>query len=1027
MKKLAFFLILVHFSLTSFSQTQTFNDIPRHSFEGIKTFDGKLFYATHYGAPLKDNPYNYVIQIFNSELKRVTREVIPVKYLGSIADIAPHNGGLICYIQSGKEGLVYYFDATGKLLWKKTITLDKSKFHSVKMVSLGNDGFVIVRPDELKKDGFRVTRYDNNLNEKWTKAYFPEKGSIDFSMVRVNTNKIGVLAKFMQSVFSTKFEERLYMFSGDDGSLLYEKVIMTELGNGKPKELSIGPDGSAFVIGYSFDPAKSFGEVVTHLFYQKLDVSGNVVYDKKLTLEGDLKDKLISEMARNAFGFNTTPLVHFEDISYSDKGIRVLGEAYRYIKTPVAATPGAATQISQPGKLYVMDYVVLEINDKGALVQTQLIAKPYKRIDAEGHTLGAEYSADEYFAPFGLFSYRFLTEKNGKPELVSHNWNRNTPYFGFTALDVNHENILNRIYLERSVAQGEAGQFSAFLFKKEGMQAPLQTYQYDILPYYQPGKLVHYDYSNEELTMQVMNIEVKNPEPKGNEVALPGIPGSQFRGIMPVDGQGYYTFYYGEPSHNKTNLYIYHRLDEQLNTLGRSVLSVPASAVFAGNVANGKSQVMVFHDYYARTWFFYELDEKGSLVSENSVSLDKEAKEIPTGNLQLGTAQEGYYLLQTYWDDVKKANGILVIRISKGNQVRWTWSYLADKDEALQLVASQSNAGLFAILHTQRPMAGWNKFLNRITVLDDNTGKPLYERDLYDGQDSGFPEYVMIAPDKSLVTSGMYFKGNKFDAQNSDGIFFLKLKPDGTNATYLKTLWKDVEGALKVAGGSDFLVSGKVKVLIQDMVMMPDGSFRVIGELYKKSVGTTGLGFLMGEDLGDRAFSIYDFIVFDYSLGKLASVYRIPKAEQNIELPGGIGQQKGLSLSLMMRNYNMFSYLKTLQTGGQPTIAYTNTIDRNKYVFTAPVAQQATAKHPQAPAQYIIPKSPDDMNKLDRINTKLENLGYKLDKAVTGTDQTFTYFNDPYRGFAMAYTGKVLVYVYDPDARTLFLRLEPLQ
>jgi hypothetical protein len=1027
MRKLLSVLILCFSLMNAYSQSQSFSDIPRSSFEGIKTFDGKLFYTTSYGAPLKDIPYNYVIQIFNSEMKRVAREVVPVKYNSGIAGIAPHNGGLIFYLQSAKDGLVYSYDAAGKLLWSKTLTFEKAQFHRVKLQSLGKDGFVIVRPDELKKDGFRITRYDNNLTEQWTQAYFPEKGSIEFSSVKVNGDKIGVLARYMQSVFSTKFEERFYMFTASNGSLVYEKVVINEQGNGKPKDFIIGPDGGAFFIGYTFDPAKSFGEIVTTIFIQKLDAVGNVVFDKKLTMEGDLKDKILSELAKNAFGFNTTPLIHFEDISFTAEGFRIIGETYRYIKTPVAATPGATTQISQPGKLYVMDYVVLDIAPNGALSHTRLIAKPYKRIDAEGHTLGAEYTADEYFAPFGLFSFRFLKDNNGKPELISHNWNHNVPYFGFTSLEVNHENILNRIYLDRSVSQGDAGQFSVYLFKREGLQTPLQTCQYDILPYYQPGKMVFFDYSNEELTLQVMDKEVKLPAPSGNEVAITGIPGSQFRGIMPVDGEGYYTFYYGEPSFNNTSLYVYHRLDAKLNTIGRSVLAVPNNAVFAGNVANGSNQVMVFVDYRERSWYLYEVDEKGILVTENVVSLDKEAKEYPTGNLLLGSAPEGFYMLQTYWDEVKKLNGILVIRISKAGQIRWTWSHLAEKDEALQLVASQASAGIFAILHTQRPTTGWNKFLNRIMVLDDQTGKKLYEHDLFDGQDSGFPEYVMIAPDKSVVTSGMYFKGNKFDSQNSDGLFFLKLKPDGSNATYLKTPWKDVEGALKVTGGSDFLVSGKVKVLIQDMVMMPDGSYKVIGELYKKSVGTTGIGFLMGEDLGDRAFSIYDFIVFDYNQGKLASVYRIPKAEQNIELPGSIGQQKGLSLSLMMRNYNIFSYLKILQSGGQPYLAFTNTIDRNKYVFATSVASQAIVKTPQAPAQYIISKSPDDMSKLDRMNTKLENLGYKLDKAVTGTDQTFTYFNDPYRGFAMAFTDKVLVYVYDPDARTLFVRLEPLQ
>lgn len=1028
MKSIFLSMALLLVAATGFSQTQTYSDIPRHNFEGIKTFDGKMFYNTSYGVPLKDVPYNYVIQIFNADLVRVAKEVVPVKYNSGIMDIAPHKGGLLFYLQSAKEGLVYCYDASGKLEWKKILTYDKASYHNVKMKSLGDEGFVIVRPDALKKDGFRVTRYDNQMKEQWTQAYFPEKGNIDFSMVEVAGDRIAVLARYGQSAFSPKFEERVYAFSSRDGALVYEKVVATEVTNGKPKDFHLSNDGSLFVIGYTFDPAKSFGEVVTHIFYQKIDPAGSVVYEKKVALDEDLKSKLLSEMARTSLGFTTVPMIHFEHISQTADGIQVLGETYRYVKTPVAApTTGATMQIAQPGKLYVMDYVVLEISGAGKLTEVKLIAKPYKRIDAEGHTVGAESMVDEYFAGFNLFSYRFLTDNNGKPELISHNWNRNTPYIGFTSLEVNHENILNRIYLNRSVAQGEAGQVSTYLFKKEGVQTPLQTYLYDVLPYHKPGKLLFYDYDNDELVMKVIDKTVELPLPVKNEVAISGIPGSQFQGIMPIDDQGYYTFYFGESSHNQTSLYVYHRFDLNLNTLGRSVLVVPNSANFVGNVANGKNQVMVFQDYRIRTWYFYELDEKGVLVSENSIALDKEAKEFPTGNIQLGTAPEGFYLLQTYWDEVKKVNGILVIRLSQKNQVRWTWSHLAGKDEALQLVASQAAHGVFAILHTQRPANSYNKFLNRIMVIDDLNGKLMYEHDLFDGQDSGFPEYVMIAPDKSVVTSGMYFKGNKFDTQNSDGLFFLKLKPDGTKATYLKTLWKDVESALKVTGGPDFLVSGKVKVLIQDMVMMPDGSYRVIGELYKKSAGTTSLGFLMGDDLGDRAFSIFDFIVFDYNQTKLASVYRIPKAEQNIELPGSIGQQKGLSLSLMMRNYNMFSYLKTLRTGAQPSLVFTNTIERNKYVFVAPVASSAGTKFPQAPAYYIIPKSADDMSKLDRIDAKLTTLGYKLDKAVTGTDQTFTFFNDPYRGFAVASTTQVLVYYYDPDLRTLYLRLEKLQ
>jgi hypothetical protein len=1023
-----FVVLLIFFGVQfGFSQSKTYQDIPRHSFEGIKTFDGKLFYSTHYGTPLKETPYNYVIQTFNTKLERVSRDVVPVKYLSSIADVAPHQGGILVYVQSAKEGLVYCYNAKGMLAWTQMVALEKSQFHQVKIVSMGNNGFVIVRPDELKKDGFRVTLYGDKMVEKWTQNFIPEKGNITYSLVSASNDRVAVLARFSQSAFSVKFEERVYMLSTKDGSVIYEKVVASELTNSKPEEILVDQGGALFMVGYQFDPAKSFGEVVTHLVYTGLDAKGDVLFDKKLSMNSDLKPQILSERATQLFGLNDAPLIHFSNIRRTGSGYQVLGETYRYIKTPVTTAPGTTPQISQPGKLYVMDYVVINIGENGRLDGVKRIAKPYKRVDTEGHTVGFEYKADDYFAAFGLFAYRFLEEEQGQPLLVSHNWSRNNPYIGFTSLEVSHENILNRIYLDRAVSQGDAGQYSTYLFKKEGVQTPLQTYLYDVLPYDQPGKVLFYDFSNEELTLKVIDRSVAMPMLSGNELVLSGIPGSQFQGIQPIDQQGYFTFYFGEQAEKNTSLYVYHRFDLDMNTLGRSVVSVPNTAVFSGNVASGKNQVVVFQDSRDRSWYLFEMDEQGKLVSDQMISLDKDAKKYPTGNVQFGSAPDGFYLLQTYWDEVLKLNGLLVIRVGQTGQMKWTWSHQAEKDEMLQLVGSHADAGRLAILYTQRTAGGWNKFLNRIIVLDDAAGKMVFEHNLFDGKDSGFPEYIKVATDKSIVTSGMYFKGEKFDAQNSDGLFFLKLKPDGAQANYLKTPWSEVETALKVTGSSDFLVSGKVKVLIQDMVMMTDGSYKVIGELYRKSVGTTGVGFLMGDDLGDRAFSIFDFIVFDYNQGKLASVYRIPKAEQNILLPGSIGQQKGLALSLMMRNYNMFSYLKTLNVNGQHQIVFTNNIDRSKLIFTAPVAAAQKTVFPSAPAEYIIPRSADEMSKLDRINKRLEDLGYGLEKTITGTDQTFTTFRDPYRGFALAETARVLVYFYDPDARSLFVRLEKLK
>lgn len=185
---------------------------------------------------------------------------------------------------------------------------------------------------------------------------------------------------------------------------------------------------------------------------------------------------------------------------------------------------------------------------------------------------------------------------------------------------------------------------------------------------------------------------------------------------------------------------------------------------------------------------------------------------------------------------------------------------------------------------------------------------------------------------------------------------------------------------------------------------------------------------MLGDNLNDRAFSIYDFVVFDYGKsGQMSRMFRIPKEEQNIELPGSIGHQRGLSLSLMMRRYNMFSYLKTMQQQGQPELVFTNTVDRKKRVYHTAVSASANGSYPSAPAEYTFPeKAPDQMNSLERLESKLDNFGNKLEKAVTGTDQSFTTFRDPYKGFAVAVPDEVLVYFYDVQTGNLNLRLEQM-
>jgi len=176
--------------------------------------------------------------------------------------------------------------------------------------------------------------------------------------------------------------------------------------------------------------------------------------------------------------------------------------------------------------------------------------------------------------------------------------------------------------------------------------------------------------------------------------------------------------------------------------------------------------------------------------------------------------------------------------------------------------------------------------------------------------------------------------------------------------------------------------------------------------------------------LQDKSFSIYDFVVFNFDgKGNLTNSYRIPKKEQNIELSGAIASQKGVSLSLLMRRYNMFSYLKTVQMDGKPYILFTNTVNNQQLIYRAALEKPETDKFPEAPAEYIFPKDEQALTKFEMMSNKILDFGAKLDKTLTGTDQKFTTFRDPSFGHAVSDPNNVLVYFYDKEIKTLYIRV----
>jgi len=1012
----------------AFGQQAKYPGFSAAKFQGIKTEDGNLFYTTYRGEAQVDTPYNYVIQVFNSELQRVSNLRVPTAWNSEIVDVEGHNGGLLFYVQSKSDAKIFHFNDQGKKEWQKTIELDKNKYTNAEMRSLGKAGFIIVRPNKEDKNGFKVTLYDNQLNEKWSQGDYPEKGRIDYRKVQVAGNKIGILAEFTGSIFSGDKEERLYVLSAEDGSIKYQHVLGTADNNQNPEDFILNADGSAFALGYIYDSDK----VPDELFYSAINPAGEARYFQKFPVQNDIGPKIASKRAEENFNLpeDRFPIIAIHKILKTADGYKVVGEKYNYeeVEMPVPEN-GVKVGASQKGKLMVQDYLVLDISNTGKLSAVKNISKPHKLVNTVGPAIQHELFAHESLEEYDLYSYRHMAKMDGAPTIVSLNWHRNTPYIGFTSLDASHENILNRVYLDKKVSEEHrANEVTEATLNVAESINEIWTTHYGVLSYHKPGKMLFYEYEGGEVSMEVMDMKAKMPEPENGELNLTGIPAQEFEGLMAIEGKGYYTFYLSEKSEGERKLYVYHRLDKGLNTTGRSVLSVPERARFSGNVNNGRGQTIVFQDAGERAWYFYSLDSSGVLISENSISLSETANQVPTGNLLLEPASDGFTMIQPYADTAREINGYQVIRLDNDMNTRWSYAHEAQKNEAIQLNSTAAGNGIIAIIHNQYRYLSGDNVQNQLLALDDKNGNLLFKQGLQKGENAGFPQFVKVTDDKSIVTSGMYFKDKRFSDVNSEGLFLLKVNAKGEETFYTETPWEKVEEAIKKGTDTEFLLSGKTKVLIQNMIVAEGGGIKVVGELYRKSLGTTGIGFLLGDDLNDRAFSIFDFTIFDYDKsGKLTKMYRMPKEEQNIEVPGNTGYQRGLALSLMMRKYNMFSYLKTLDKAGEQNLIFTNTVNREKHVYSTPITASANGEYPKAPATYPIPKkAPDQMNNLEEISNKLDSFGEALDEKLTGTDQTFTTFKDPHNGFAVAVPYEVLTYYYDKNLRRLLIKLEEI-
>jgi hypothetical protein len=1035
MKQILSMLLILSLSLSALAQEKQFNDITSYSYEGVKTFDGKLYYLIQYGKPTKEAPYNYTVQLFDAQFNRLASDMLPVKYLGSVASVTEHRGGIMLYVKSGKEGRLVSYSAQGKKELDVPYTMEKSDFNDLILASLGDRGFVMIRPAKEKQDGFSVSCYDLQGQQTWTKSHYPEKGNLKWKGVQVQGNYLAVYSQFTKSAFSTVFEDKLWLYNTSDGNLLSEQFITNDIENGMTKSFLLNADGSTLATGITIMKNKEGKIETAGVFFKSYSADGQLIFDRKITAaeltnQGYLTD-LSSRYAKR------TPALRFQQISKTAAGYQIIAEQYSWDQLPAPpAQPGAPPALTSPGNLYILDYAVFQLGNDGSLRELQMIGKPHKMIQLEGFSIFEEVKADDTFSGLNFFAFSHYDEAGKR--IVEYNWSNNQRYIAFIPVLAGHENILERIYLPGIVNNAPlSNDLTTKKLKKEGLNTPLDPFKTAILPHSTANQLTYVELLDEKsLLFKTFPMKAEAPQLVNNQIVLPGIQLPSFEGLFPVGDRGYFSLNLAEPAANKINMYLYQQFKNDLSLSARSVLKVPNTAILLGEVDKGQSMILVFRNRENGDWVMYELDVNGKLVDQNVVKEETQPLYNDIYYASLKAAEGGFFATVPIYNYKQNSSGYRIVRFDENRKISWTGTYLPGKDEVVELINSDAGNGMVALIHGLRSRNWYEGITNSMLILDDADGKILSETNLFDGSDTPFPETVKIAG-SDAICSGAFFKGTRFDGKNSDGIFYVRVSKTGEKKAYEKVFWSTLEEKLNVKTG-DFLVSGKEKVFIQDMIVDAAGNCTLIGELFRKSAGTTTLGYLMGDDASDRAFSVYDFVIMEFKNNQFQSIYRLPKAEQNILIQGSTGHMQGLSLSYLMKEYRVFSYLGVRKMNNENHIFYRNNVDNKEYMFHTKLATNALALGQTSIDPPVIPPPTQEIpqefaglqrlaDKMNALDAKLQVVGNALQKAMTGTNMTLSFNRDYTKGYEISDLSGPVIWFFHPYSGQLILEKRKMQ
>lgn len=485
---------------------------------------------------------------------------------------------------------------------------------------------------------------------------------------------------------------------------------------------------------------------------------------------------------------------------------------------------------------------------------------------------------------------------------------------------------------------------------------------------------------------------------------ITGVSKKEFRGVKPILNKGYYTFYVNEKASKGMVEFMLEIYDLDLKMIKKTPILITKNSAMIGGEFNGRDFLFAFSDPVKKQNTFASIDMDGNIIKQE-VRQNKKMATAGTTQIFPSMDGEGFFVTQLVKE---KKWGYSVEKLDRNLSALWEKTTSNDKG-IVMIEAAEAGNGKLVLVTAERPSMLSNKVFGKIVCIDGGTGKLQYEQPLYDGQRTGIPSAIMIDSEGNVVTAGMYFDGEKWDATNSDGVFFMKLSSAGKKLMYNHVDWdKGIQDKLK-ATSRKFAIGSKPKVLFHEIIEAGNDGYQVIAETFRKTMKAgTMLAMAGGGNSSDVpwGFTVMDYVIFNYDKnGEPNYIDKIEKPYKSGYVPGSIANMGGVSLAYYMKKYKMFTYEFTtkLKDTDKQVIVYTNFEDAGLGNGTP-----------------YIGVSTLQMGK-ESVTNKMP-LSKKLAKFTTGGNP-----EDMRTGAIQSKPGYVCMYYYDKKTETINLALEELK